>query len=74
MCIVVHLCVGPVMDWQPVQDVPCLLPDESWDRLQPHNPTDRLSGYRKWMDGDAERGRRDKGNIVWSKDIKYVNV
>jgi len=43
---------GPVMDWRPVQGVPCLSPDDRWDRLQtPHDPTDRLSGYRKWMDG-----------------------
>ena len=28
------LC-GPVMDWRPVQGVPCLLPNDSWDRLQP---------------------------------------
>jgi len=25
-------------------------PDDRWDRLQPpHDPTDGLSGYRKWM-------------------------
>ena len=24
------LC-GPVMDWRPVQGVPCILPNESWD-------------------------------------------
>jgi len=28
------LC-GPAMDWWPVQGVPCLLPNDSWDRLQP---------------------------------------
>ena len=45
------LC-GPVMDWRPVQGVPRLSPDDRWDRLQPpRNPTDGLSGYRKWMDG-----------------------
>ena len=27
------LC-GPVMDWQPVQGVPRLSPDDCWDRLQ----------------------------------------
>ena len=44
------LC-GPVMDRRPVQGVR-LSPDDSWDRLQPHrDPTDGLSGYRKWMDG-----------------------
>ena len=32
------LC-GPVMDWQPVQGGPRLLPNDSWDRLQlPHDP------------------------------------
>jgi len=45
------LC-GPVMDWRPVQGVSRLSPDDRWDRLQPpRDPTDRLSGYRKWMDG-----------------------
>ena len=45
------LC-GPVMDWRPVQGVPRLSPNERWDRLQPpREPTDGLSGYRKWMDG-----------------------
>ena len=44
------LC-GPVMDCRPVQGVPCLSPDHRWDRLQPpRDPTDGLSGYRKWMD------------------------
>ena len=41
-----------VMDWRPVQGVPRLLPYDLWDRLQPpRDPTDGLSGYRKWMDG-----------------------
>ena len=48
------LC-GPVMDWRPVQGVPCLSPDDRWDRLQPpRDPTDGLRMYRKmngWMDG-----------------------
>ena len=45
------LC-GPVMDWQPVQGVPRLSPNDRWDRLQPpRDPTVGLSGYRKWMDG-----------------------
>jgi len=44
------LC-GPVMDWRPVQGVPCLSSDDHWDRLQPpHDLTDGLSGYRRWMD------------------------
>ena len=48
------LC-GPVMDWRPVQGVPHLTPDDSWDRLQPpRDLTDGLSAYRKlmneWMD------------------------
>ena len=31
---------------------PRLSPDDRWDRLQPpRDPTDGLSGYRKWMDG-----------------------
>ena len=45
------LC-GPVMDWQPIQGVPRLSPDDRWDILQlPRDPTHGLSGYRKWMDG-----------------------
>jgi len=45
------LC-GRVMDRRPIQGVPCLLPDDRWDRLQPIcDLTDGLSGYRKWMDG-----------------------
>ena len=51
----VHGCLslcGPVMDWRHVQGVPRLSPDDRWDRLQPpRDPTDELSGYRKWMDG-----------------------
>jgi len=39
----------------PVQGVPRLSPNDRWDRLQPpRNPTDGLSGYRKWMDGNSE--------------------
>jgi len=38
----------PVMDWRPVQRVPRLSPNDSWDRLQ---PLIGLSGYRKWMNG-----------------------
>jgi len=45
------LCV-PVMDWRPVQGEPRLSPYDRWNRLQPpRDPTDGLSGYRKWMDG-----------------------
>ena len=29
------LCVSPAIVWRPVQGVPCLSPDVSWDRLQP---------------------------------------
>ena len=43
---------GPVMDWRPVQGVPRLSPNDRWDRLKsPRDPTDRISSYRKWMDG-----------------------
>jgi len=28
-----------VMDWRPVQGVPCLSPNDSWDTVQrPHDP------------------------------------
>ena len=51
------LC-GPAMDWRPFQGVPRLSPDDRWDRLQPpRDPTDGLSGYRKWMDGWMEEHR-----------------
>lgn len=33
--MVVSLCVSPATDWQPSQGVPCLMPNGSWDRLQP---------------------------------------
>ena len=34
------------------QGVPCLSPNDGWDRFQPpRDPTVGLSGYRKWMDG-----------------------
>jgi len=50
---------GPVMDWWPVQGVPRFSPDDRWDRLQPpRDPTDGLSGYRKWMDGWKKRGKK----------------
>ena len=44
------LC-DPVMDWRPVQGEPRLSPNHRWERLQPpRDPTDGLSGYRKWME------------------------
>jgi len=49
VCGCLSLC-GPVMDWRPVQGVPRLSPDDRWYRLQ-SDPTDGLSGNRKWMDG-----------------------
>lgn len=30
----VSLYLSAVMDWQPVQGAPCLLPNDSWDGLQ----------------------------------------
>ena len=58
--VVCTLC-GPVMDWQPVQGVPCLSPDDHWDRLQPpRNPTNGLSGYRKWMDDSPHMTVKNK--------------
>jgi len=47
-CDCLSLC-GPVMDRRPVQGVPRLSPNDRWDR-PPRDPTDGLSGYRKWMD------------------------
>ena len=38
---------------EPAQGVPRLSPDDCWDRPQPPcNPTNWLSGYRKWMDSN----------------------
>ena len=54
-CVWLLVLCGPVIDWWPVQGVPCLLPDDRWDRLQPpRDPTDGLSGYRKWMDNKIQ--------------------
>ena len=51
-CVWLFVSFVPVMDWRPVQGVPRLSPNDCWDRLQPPcDPTDGLSGYRKWMDG-----------------------
>jgi len=49
VCMVVCLCVGSVMDWQPIQDVPCLWPDGSWSRLIHNSELDKLMD--RWMDG-----------------------
>ena len=50
----VHGCSswsGPVMDWQPVQVVPSLSPNGSWNRLQATLwPWIGLNRYRKWVD------------------------
>jgi len=63
------LC-GPVMDWRPVQGLPRLSPDERWARLQPpHDLTNRLSGYRNWMDGWM-----DIINTVWHNNAVFVKV
>ena len=51
VCGCLSLC-GPVMDWRPVQGVPCLSPDDRWDRLQP--PDRRIDGIENgWMDYDC---------------------
>jgi len=34
VCLFLSL-ISPVMDWRPIQDVPCHSPGGSWDRLQP---------------------------------------
>ena len=61
----------PVMDWRPVQGVPRLSPDDRWDRLQPpRDPTDGLSGYRRWMDGILEFQQSDKTKEA---DPSHVN-
>jgi len=49
--MVVCYSVGPAIGWQPVQSVPCLSPDASWDRLQ--RPLDR-----QWDDAGMENGRQ----------------
>ena len=46
VCLVLCLCVHPVMDWCPVQGVNCFTSKDTWDRLQlPLRPWIRLSGY-----------------------------
>ena len=58
-----------VMDWRPVQGVPILSPDDRWDRLQPHrDPTDGLSGYRKWM--DLKKAYRYEAFWVFARTIE----
>jgi len=46
----VRLIGDSKIDWQPVQGVPRLSPDDCWDRLQ--RPDRRIRRYRKWMDGE----------------------
>lgn len=36
-CLSLH--VSPVIDWRPVDDVPCLSPDDTRDQLQPPKPS-----------------------------------
>ena len=64
------LC-GPVMDWQPVQGVPYLSPDDHWDSLQPpRDQTDGLSEYRKWMDGWMDGWTRVLYIMLFASDDK----
>jgi len=44
------LC-GPAMDWRSVQGVPCLSPNDSWDRLQPPRDPDldQVGMENEWM-------------------------
>jgi len=58
--VIMYVCLshlslcGPVMNWWPIQGVPCLSPNDSWDRLQPPlRPWVGLSGYIKCMDRSA---------------------
>jgi len=67
------------MDWQPVQGVPRLLPDDRWDRLQPpRDLTNGISGYRKWMDGWMEAKKKFFINFnpsdVWKYNYKCMNI
>ena len=48
----VHGCLSRLSLCGPVQGEPRLSPDDRWERLQPsRDPTDGVSGYRKWMYG-----------------------
>ena len=61
------LC-GPVMDCRPVQGEPRLSPDDRWNRLHPpRDPTDGLSGYRKWMDGWIDITNQEE----WQNTLKH---
>ena len=57
------LC-GPVMDWRPVQGVPMTAGIGS---SPPRDPTDGLSGYRKWMDGwmDIYSWKKTAALVPW---------
>jgi len=68
VCVVVCLvCLCVALDWRPVQGVPRLSPDDHWDMLQPpRDPTDGLSGYRKWMDGLVQ--------FIHTEPIKKTNI
>jgi len=48
-------CVGPVMDWQTVQNVPHLSPNVSCDRLQPlcDPELDKEEMENGWMESGA---------------------
>jgi len=44
--------VSKIVPRSEYERVPRLSPDDRWDRFQPpHDPTDGLSGYRKWKNG-----------------------
>lgn len=53
--MVVCLCVSPAIGWQPIQDVPCLLSLDSWDKFQQTPAThvwiNQVKKVHGWTDG-----------------------
>lgn len=65
----VHDCLSlcdPVVDWQPVQDVSSLSPDDSWDRLQPLCDPEQDEKWveNEWMDFTARPWQVDRHSRV----------
>ena len=59
---------GPVMDWRPVQGVPCPSPSDSWDRLQfPRDPKlDEAVIGNGWMELQVD---------IWGLSVKnFIHI
>ncbi|XP_078026211.1 uncharacterized protein LOC117258684 isoform X1 [Epinephelus lanceolatus] len=68
------LCVSPVIVWRPVQVVPCLSPDVSWDRLQPPRDPQEDEAVRSEGAGDSVsymRSRPEWGEREFEHETSY---